>query len=56
MTRKRLKKLLMGKGFKRNLAEWVSRAGPRAAPSIEAYWKSVEPMFSEEFWKGVETA
>ena len=56
MKRKRLKKLLMSKGFRRNLAEWVSRAGPRAALSVEAYLKSVEPMFSEEYWKGTETA
>lgn len=54
MTRKRLKKLLMSKGLKRNLAEWISRA--HKIPSNAAYWESIKPMFSEEYWKAVETA
>jgi len=54
MTRKRLKKLLMSKGLKRNLAEWISRV--HKIPSNAAYWESIKPMFSEEYWKGWETA
>ncbi len=54
MTRKRLKKLLMSKGLRRNLSEWISRA--HKIPAHAAYWKSIEPMFSEEYWKAVETA
>lgn len=52
MKRKKLKKLLMSKRLRRNLAEWISFAGPRAADSVAAYWDSIEPMFHEEYWKG----
>lgn len=53
MTRKRLKKLLMSKGVKRNLADWISKAH---AENHKDYWQSIEPLFSEDYWKAVETA
>lgn len=49
MTRKRLKKLLMSKGIKRNSADWIS--SKHSDPSHAEFWRKTEPMFSEEFWK-----